>query len=201
MVRTHAYSQRVTPSRSKVRLGREDWIDAALQALADGGPPAVAVERLAARLGTTKGSFYWHFKDREDLVTAALATWERQETDALIEEMREVADPVERLQMATVMATEYEEEERPDVRLLPSASDPVVGEVVRRVQHKRLDFLARIFRDAGFPPAESRVRARLAYSLALGWHQQRLIDGTEKATPRERAAYQRRAVAMLMMDS
>jgi hypothetical protein len=48
------------------------------------------------------------------------------------------------------------------------------------VQHKRLDFLARIFRDAGFPPAESRVRARLAYSLALGWHQQRLIDGTEE---------------------
>jgi AcrR family transcriptional regulator len=191
----------VTPSRSKVRLGREDWIDAALQALADGGASAVAVERLAARLGTTKGSFYWHFKDREALVTAALATWERQETDALIEEMHEVADPVERLQMATAMATEYEEEERPDVRLLPSASDPVVGEVVRRVQQKRLDFLARIFRDAGFSPAESRVRARLAYSLALGWHHQRLIDGTEKATPRERAAYQRRAVAMLMMDS
>ena len=191
----------MTPSRSKVRLGREDWIDAALQALADGGASAVAVERLAARLGTTKGSFYWHFKDREALVTAALATWERQETDALIEEMHEVADPVERLQMATAMATEYEEEERPDVRLLPSASDPVVGEVVRRVQQKRLDFLARIFRDAGFSPAESRVRARLAYSLALGWHHQRLIDGTEKATPRERAAYQRRAVAMLMMDS
>ena len=190
----------MTRSRPKVRLGREDWIDAALQALADGGASAVAVERLAARLGTTKGSFYWHFKDREALVTAALATWERQETDALIEEMHKVADPVERLQMATVMATEYEEE-RPDVRLLPSASDPVVGEVVRRVQHKRLDFLARIFRDAGFPPAESRVRARLAYSLALGWHQQRLIDGTEKATPRDRAAYQRRAVAMLMMDS
>ena len=191
----------MTPSGPRVRLGREDWIDAALQALADGGPSAVAVERLAARLGTTKGSFYWHFKDREDLVTAALATWERQETDALIEEMHEVADPVERLQMATVMAIEYEEEERPDVRLLPSASDPVVGEVVRRVQHKRLDFLARIFREAGFPPAESRVRARLAYSLALGWHQQRLIDGTEDATPRERAAYQRRAVEMLMMGS
>jgi hypothetical protein len=54
------------------------------------------------------------------------------------------------------------------VRLLPSASDPVVGDVVRRVQRKRLDFLAEVFRDAGFPPAESRLRARLAYSLYLG---------------------------------
>jgi AcrR family transcriptional regulator len=188
-------------TRSRTRLSREDWIEAALQALADGGPPAVAVERLAARLQTTKGSFYWHFKDREELITETLATWERQETDALIEEMNEITDPVERLRIGTVMATEYEEEERPDVRLLPSASDPVVGEVVKRVQRKRLDFLAKTFREAGFTPAESRVRARLAYSLALGWHHQRLIEGSERATPRERAAYQRRAFELLMTRS
>ena len=66
-------------------LSREDWIEAALHALADGGPPAVAVERLAVRLQTTKGSFYWHFKDQEELITEALATWERKATDALIE--------------------------------------------------------------------------------------------------------------------
>ena len=191
----------MTRARSRTRLSREDWIEAALQALADGGPPAVAVERLAARLQTTKGSFYWHFKDRDELITEALATWERQETDALIEEMNKIDDPVERLRIGTVMATEYEEAENPDVRLLPSASDPVVGEVVKRVQRKRLEFLAETFREAGFTPAESRVRARLAYSLALGWHHQRLIEGSERATPRERAAYQRRAVELLMTRS
>jgi AcrR family transcriptional regulator len=186
---------------SRIRLSREDWIEAALQALADDGPPGVAVERLAARLGTTKGSFYWHFKDREELITDALARWEREDTDAMIEEMRTIGDPVERLRTGMVMATEYEEAERPDVRLLPSAADPVVGEVVRRAQRKRLDFLAEIFREAGFTPAESRLRARLAYSLALGWHHQRLIEGSERATPRERAAYQRRALELLMTPS
>jgi AcrR family transcriptional regulator len=184
-----------------VRLSREDWIGAALQALADDGPSGVAVERLAARLGTTKGSFYWHFKDREELITEALATWERRDTDATIEAMNEISDPVERLRTATVMATEYEEAENPDVRLLPSASDPVVGEVVQRAQRKRLDFLAEIFRDAGFTPAEAWLRARLAYSIALGWHHQRLIDGSERATARERAAYQRRALELLMTRS
>src|SRR5918998_4441424 len=164
--------------RSRIRLSREDWIGAALQALADDGPSGVAVERLAARLGTTKGSFYWHFKDRQELITETLAAWERDETDALIEEMSAIGDPVERLRVGTAMATEYEEEENPDVRLLPSASDPSVGEVIRRVQRKRLDFLAQIFREAGFSPAESRLRARLAYSLALGWHQQLLIEGS-----------------------
>src|SRR5918997_4396667 len=183
--------------RSRIRLSRADWIDAALQALADDGPSGVAVERLAVRLGTTKGSFYWHFKDREELITETLAVWEREETDALIEEMKEISDPVERLRVGTVMATEYEEQERPDVRLLPSASDPVVGEVVKRAQRKRLDFAAETFREAGFTPAESRLRARLAYSIALGWHHQRLIEGAERATPRELAAYQRRAVELL----
>jgi AcrR family transcriptional regulator len=188
-------------ARSRIRLSRRDWIEAALQALADGGAPAVAVERLAARLKTTKGSFYWHFKDREELITEALAAWERSATDAMIEEMQQIADPVERLQTLLVAATELEEEEHPDVRLLPSASDPVVGEVVRRVQRKRLDFLARAFRDAGFTPAESRLRARLAYSLYLGWFQQRLVEDTERATRAERVAYQRRAIEILTARS
>jgi AcrR family transcriptional regulator len=191
----------VAQPKSQIRLSREDWINAALLALADDGPSGLAVERLAARLGTTKGSFYWHFKDREELLAEALATWEREETDALIEEMEEVTDPVERLRVGTLMATEYEEEENPDVRLLPSASDPVVGEVVKRVQRKRLGFLARLFREAGFTPAESRLRARLAYSLALGWHHQRLVEGSVPATAKERAAYQRRAVELLMTRS
>jgi AcrR family transcriptional regulator len=188
----------VRQPKSRIRLNREDWIGAALHAVADDGPAGVAVERLAARLGTTKGSFYWHFKDREELIAETLATWEREETDALIEEMKEIGDPVERLRLGTVLAIEYEEAERPDVRLLPSASDPVVGEVVKRVQRKRLDFLAETFREAGFTPAEARVRARLAYSLALGWHHQRLVEGTESPTPRERAAYERRVVELLM---
>jgi AcrR family transcriptional regulator len=191
----------VAQPRSRIRLSRADWIEAALHALADDGPSGVAVERLAARLGTTKGSFYWHFKDREELIAEALATWEREETDAPIEEMKEIDDPLERLRSGTVFAIEYDEAERPDVRLLPSASDPAVGEVVKRVQRKRLDFLVQTFREAGFTPAESRLRARLAYSLALGWHHQRLIEGSEPATPRERAAYQRRAVELLMTRS
>ena len=190
----------MTPRKPRTRLSREDWIEAAIQALADDGPAGIAVERLATRLGTTKGSFYWHFKDREELITAALAAWERDDTDALIEEMKAITDPVERLRLGTALATEYEEAERPDVRLLPSASDPVVGDVVKRVQRKRLELLVETFREAGFTPAESRIRARLAYSLAVGWHHQRLVEGPDSATPRERAAYQRRTVELLMTD-
>ena len=59
-------------------MDREQWAEAALGAIATGGIKAVAVEPLAARLGVTKGSFYWHFADRRALIDAALERWEAQ---------------------------------------------------------------------------------------------------------------------------
>jgi len=43
------------------RLGKADWLDAGLAALAAEGPAALRAEALARQLNTTKGSFYWHF--------------------------------------------------------------------------------------------------------------------------------------------
>jgi AcrR family transcriptional regulator len=192
-------SKRVQAGRrapSRVRLTREDWVRAALLALADDGTAGVAVEPLAARLGATKGSFYWHFRDRRELIEAALELWERTATDEIIAELATVADPVERLRRGLALAMALEEDEYPDVRLLPSASDPVVAPVAARVQDKRLAFLARTFRDMGFPPAEARRRALLANSVYIGWFHQRLVL-QRRATPRERNDYQRAAIKLL----
>ena len=62
-------------TRPKARLGRDDWIRAALDAIAAGGLAAVAVEPLARSLGVTKGSFYAHFSNRDELIEAALEAW------------------------------------------------------------------------------------------------------------------------------
>lgn len=187
---------RVRRAGSRVRLTREDWLRAALLAIADGGTAAVAVEPLAARLGATKGSFYWHFRDREELIETALAAWESEATDAIIAELETVTDPIDRLRRVLVLAMALEEDEYPDVRLLPSAGDPLVGPVAARVQAKRLQFLERCFRDMGFAPAASRRRAQLAYSVYVGWFHQRLVE-KRKATPRARAAYQRAAIELI----
>lgn len=48
---------------TSTRLSPEKWLDAGFAALCAQGPAALAAEPLARRLGTTKGSFYWHFKD------------------------------------------------------------------------------------------------------------------------------------------
>lgn len=59
-------------------LDRNDWLKAARVALLKGGPEAVRVEKLARDLNVTKGSFYWHFKDREQLLEALLREWEEE---------------------------------------------------------------------------------------------------------------------------
>src|SRR5689334_25262610 len=67
-----------------VRTPREDWVAAALAALASGGPAAVRVESLAQSLGVSKGGFYWHFKDRAALLEDVLASWEERMVDEVI---------------------------------------------------------------------------------------------------------------------
>src|SRR5829696_5322648 len=90
----------MTKRRSYNRAGAlkaEDWVAAARAAMAEGGIDAVAVEPLARRLGVTKGSFYWHFKDRKALLKATLERWEKESTEARISASRRISDPNERL--------------------------------------------------------------------------------------------------------
>ena len=64
-------------------LGRDDWLRAARMALLQGGVEAVRVEKLARDLGVTKGSFYWHFKDRHELLELLLREWESEAQELL----------------------------------------------------------------------------------------------------------------------
>ncbi|MFC7621949.1 TetR/AcrR family transcriptional regulator [Microlunatus sp. GCM10028923] len=154
----------------KPLLGRDDWTAAALQALADGGPAGIAVDRLAKQLGVTRGSFYWHFADRNELITATLERWERENTTDQVGEAFAVADPVERLRL--IIRRVYQGRTDPvELALAARAGDPVVAGAVARVTETRLDLLRSVFRDLGFTPAVARDRAWLAYGFYVGHHQ------------------------------
>ena len=68
-----------------LRLSRANWLAAARDALIDEGKDGVKVRHLAKRLNVTRGGFYWHFKDRDDLLDSVLNSWER-ETNTLFEQ-------------------------------------------------------------------------------------------------------------------
>src|SRR5580693_9447767 len=67
-------------NRKKPPLGREIWLDTARQALIEEGTAGVEINKLAKRLGSSRGGFYWFFKDRAQLLDELLAYWVQTST-------------------------------------------------------------------------------------------------------------------------
>ncbi|MGI5170664.1 TetR/AcrR family transcriptional regulator [Spirillospora sp. CA-253888] len=148
-------------------LSAGDWAKAALEALAEGGVAAVAVEPIAVRLGATKGSFYWHFRNRRALVEAALALWER-DTGEVIAELGGIGDPVLRMRTLLENAMADPVDAAISFRLISAADDPEIAEVARRVSERRLEFMQAALEETGTPPDLARRRVVAAYGSYLG---------------------------------
>ena len=154
--------------RSRKTLTREDWTGAGLAALVEGGPGAVAIEPVAVRLGATKGSGYWHFASRADLLRAVLERWVQDHTVAVRERVQEGGgSPRERLRhLLAIVSTAAEQS--PAEMLLVASADPDVRAAVVEATHLRVAYVERLIREAGVPGPDARSRAVLAYAAYLG---------------------------------
>ena len=185
----------------------DDWTGAALGAIARGGLAAVAVEPLAKELGTTKGSFYWHFGDRNELIGAALARWEERDTDLVIAAVDHGADATARLRNLLQLAfSGVRVGSGPgagsvELALQANAAHPLVAASLGRVTERRLAYLTTLFTELGMSPARARDRGLLAYSAYLGHAQ--LVHATPEVLPQGRAfgTHVRRVVdALVRLD-
>jgi AcrR family transcriptional regulator len=152
--------------------GRQDWIDVAIIALRAGGVENVRVEAVARELGVTKGSFYWHFRDRADLLDSVLVAWE-QETEWLIERACEAATPRARLIRYFSLVPETRKHFPPDVEILAWARrDRAVNTRVRAVEKRRISFFEQQLKLGGVNGKEAARRARIAFLASQGWIEQ-----------------------------
>lgn len=165
----------------------EDWLRAAARRLAAGGASAVVVEALARDLGVTKGSFYWHFRDRPALLAALRAQWEARATAPLVSRLRALAvGPEARLRALTAtVAAEGSGSLDPAMRGW-ALTDAETRAALARVDETRLAFIAGEFEALGFGPAEARTRARLMYLHLLGEHALALASGKDRLAGGER---------------
>ena len=153
-----------------VRTPRERWTEAGLAALAAGGPDAVRVELLAKALGVTKGSFYWHFRDRQALLDAMLDTWEETFVDQAIEAAdRGGGDGRTRLRRLFRAAGEREEILDLELSVRDWARrEQAVAERVTRVDNRRLAYLRPLFTEFCDDAADVEGRCLIVLTLFVG---------------------------------
>lgn len=153
-------------------LTPESWIVAATTVLIDQGIDHVRVDLLASQLGVTRGSFYWHFRDREELLRRVLAAWAEASTAQLTARLeRASADPREQLRdvvslplrgRAAVRAARIELAIRAWAR-----RDDMARQAVDAADASRIAYHAQIFAGLGFAGAEARMRGFLLYSYEV----------------------------------
>ncbi len=152
------------------RLSRDSWVDAAYQAFNDHGISAIAVEPIARSIGSTKGSFYWHFADRQALVDAVLERWEQLETEQLIDQVDAIdGTPTERLGALFELVAHRTGERRGERTLYADAAAFDVHGVVTRVTERRVSYVAQILIECGVEPEEARRRATIVVSAVIGF--------------------------------
>ena len=153
-------------STSSQRLSRQDWLENALAALSEKGQAGLSIQGLSAELGVSRGSFYWHFKDRNDFVHALLEYWYEEYTAVAPTEVgRDGGTAEERL--ARLMRLVHDQKlTRHDLTIRSLATrDLQFSRTVRKADRFRLDFVQSLFVEMGFTENELRIRARacLAY--------------------------------------
>ena len=133
-----------TEAAVKPQLGRADWLRAAMLCLMEDGIDAVQITRLSTSIGASRGSFYWHFKSRQELLDGMLNEW--------------LAVNGQRLKQILDQAV------RDWARL-----DDRVLELVRGEDTERIAIIAALFQRFNYLPQEALVRARVLYFAQVGY--------------------------------
>lgn len=156
--------------RKDDRKSKTDWIRAGLSLLMRNGIGGVRIEQAAARLGVTKGSFYWHFADSADFQRAMLAEWRITATNDVIARVdREPVDARTRLKKLF-----YDTHRNPKAARLETAirswaaADRTAESAVAEVDRARTAYIAGLLGEMGFEAGVAQMRADAIYLMVVG---------------------------------
>jgi AcrR family transcriptional regulator len=160
--------RRMVKKNEVSRLGQQDWINLGLKVLAESGVEAVRVEPLAKLLNVTKGSFYWHFKNREELLEVILQEWVNRETESIIRQVEAAGgDASAKLLLLFELAIQDDGQVENAIRAW-ATNDFRVAAILDQVDQRRFDYTKNLFLKVGFAPFEAIVRARMVYYSLVG---------------------------------
>ncbi|MEM7733543.1 MAG: TetR/AcrR family transcriptional regulator [Pseudomonadota bacterium] len=151
------------------RLTRSVWVDAGMDVLRKQGSDALKAEPMARHMKTTKGSFYWHFKDVEDFHIAILNLWEQAAIAELSRVLEQETGGVACFQ--TLAKSLADPDKRNSILRGETAvrawstNAKLAHDVVARVDEARMDVLTTVLKHIGIGNPEV---AHMVYGAAVG---------------------------------
>jgi AcrR family transcriptional regulator len=157
----------MTALEATPRFGKLDWIEVGFRLLAAEGPGALTLERLTQQAGRTRGSFYHHFKDREDFVRELMAEWRERSTEQAARRMAEIADvaALRRVLLDWPISLDHALEKA--IRRM-AVTEPKVREMLAEMDRRRIEGFAALVAGARPEIADPASFALLAYSVIVG---------------------------------
>ena len=156
------------------------WLAGAYEVFTRDGLSAIKVEALARELGLTKGSFYWHYANRQALIDAVVRRWEFELTDVFITLSESAGlSPEDRIRALFAAVAQRQSERRGEMLLYTEARDEQVQDAVARVSQRRILFLASLLEETGHDHAEALRRSVIALAFATGIPQ--ILDADPEA--------------------
>lgn len=178
--------QRQEKDVPRASLTPESWIEGATELLVDKGIDSVRVDVLAKILGVTRGSFYWHFRDRDDLLKSVLKAWRDAATEQLIERFeRKTTDPrvlIKELISLPFRGRSAERAARIELAIRAWArGDEAARQAVDEVDARRISYIAQCFSALGYSIAQARARGFMLYAWEVGESVLHQGNATQKA--------------------
>ncbi|WP_058854876.1 TetR/AcrR family transcriptional regulator [Nocardia jinanensis] len=133
------------------------------------GVGAIKIPRLCQELGVTKGSFYWHFDDIEQLMAAMADRWSAVQSETVRELGAFAAIPVEERieKMAAMLVDKRHWMVETTVREW-SRSNSKVADAVRNLDQRVFETVYRTMLDLGFDENQAGLRAGAMVYIGLG---------------------------------
>lgn len=147
--------------KNKGRLSQEEWLEEALKVLAAEGNRLLTVETLCNRLGVSRGSFYWHFKSKDEFLLAIIEFWEEKATTAIRDKLLSLSlSPQEKLLalIETIVSYKYSQFELP-VRIW-AMKEPKTKKVLQRIDRTRYETVRSLFEEMGYTGDELEMRTQ-----------------------------------------
>jgi len=152
----------VNTNRKPRGVTKAEWLKAGLKTLSERGSAGLTVEGLAQGLGIAKAGFYWHFKNRDDLLRQLLDHWVHETTEVVTADVgMQALEPRSRLARTAEMVLEHDLGRYDMATRQWALHDRVAARAVRQVNRIRLDFVRRAFCELGFTGDDLDMRAML----------------------------------------